>query len=768
MMRYEMRFRDVLDILHRRRGGIVRVFAVCTALGLVASFGMRPVYRASALITSDKTPPVVVLDQPGYAGPGGPPPVGVDGLDVPTLVALVKSDATRTRARKILARTLGPRRADDALKGLRAQPLWDTQLVRVSVEHANRQVAAAAANAVAAALIDVDARSRRQWATGLRRSIQRQLADSDPKLRAAEDALVAFRSQHGQVPLSGQTDQTTNELAQMEAQRVEVGLQQQEVRARIDAARSRLAQQARISPTEWRPSPLISTLQTQLATEEIELSGLQRQFTPKHPALLNVEAKIEETKRRLDAELANSLEIDQYGVDPTYQQLMQQLRQDEVASAAFTARDQALQASIAEAEGRIESLPAAEVAQARLARDAKEAEEIHQILTEKLQQAMVAESSIGSVVRIVDGAVPPHGPVRSRWLGLLFGAVLGGLFGLGGALVREHVSNPIKSVDHAQRLVSAPVLGAVPRLGGARGRLGNDGTAAPPPVTSSRWSFLPGRGRPAARMRLAGQWRAAFAESFKYLGANVHAAETTQRGRDGRAARTLLVTSPGVGEGTAMVAANLAVALAQGGQRVMLVECDMRRPELARAWALRDCEHEASEGLANVLAGDRQEHEVLHRTAVRNLWFLPAGKLPGYASDLLGSQRMREFLTQDRAHADVVVLAGAPLLPVPDATVLAGVVDGTLLVLAIGTTPCEAAAKACAQLATAGACLLGTVVTGVPTGGIGAYSNYYAGYYDDDPGTAWYVRPAVTRVAVPPRAHAEVAPVPSAPRATGA
>jgi succinoglycan biosynthesis transport protein ExoP len=426
-MRYEMRFRDVLDVLRRRRAFIARTFAVCAALGLAASFDMRPVYRASALITSDKTPPVVVLDQPGYAGPGGPPPVGVDGLDVPTLVALVKSDATRARARQILARTLGPRRANEALKGLRAQPLWDTQLVRVSVEHANPQVAAAAANAVAAALIDVDARSRRQWATGLRRSIQRQLAESDPKLRAAEDALVAFRSQHDQVPLSGQTDQATNELAQLDTQRVEVGLQQQEVRARIDAARSRLAQQARISPTEWRPSPLISTLQTQLATEEIELSGLQRQFTPKHPALLNVEAKIDETKRRLDAELANSLQIDQYGVDPTYQQLMQQLRQDEVGDAALTARDQALQAAIAEAEGRMESLPAAEVAQARLARDAKEAEEIHQILTEKLQQAMVAEISIDSVVRIVDGAVPPDGPVRPRWLGVLFGAVLGGV-----------------------------------------------------------------------------------------------------------------------------------------------------------------------------------------------------------------------------------------------------------------------------------------------------------------------------------------------------
>src|SRR5207302_7182353 len=158
----------------------------------------------------------------------------------------------------------------------------------------------------------------------------------DPRLRAAEDALVAFKTRYGNVPLSERTVASLNRLAQLEAQRVDVRVQAREVKGRVDAARSRLAVQAQISPFQWMPSPLISSLETQLATEEIELSGLHGQFTRKYPAVVNVEARISETKRRLDVELGHGPQIDRYGVDPVYQQLIQQVRQDEVRSEEHT------------------------------------------------------------------------------------------------------------------------------------------------------------------------------------------------------------------------------------------------------------------------------------------------------------------------------------------------------------------------------------------------------------------------------------------------
>ncbi len=428
---YEMRFRDVIDILRRRRAFVCNVLVLALGLGALSTLLLQPVYRATVTITADKTPPVVLLEQPGGAsGSGSTTVAGVGSPDVPTLVALARSGTVLDEAVARLSRTIGARRAQTILAHLRVQPIWNTELVHVSVDYRDARMAAEAANAVTASLVDMDLHARRRWAQEMRRSVQDQLIAADPRLRTAEEALVVFKGHYGDVPLGEKTVMSLNRLGQLEAQRVDVRMQQQEARARVDVARNHLANQARISPVQWAPSPLINTLEGQLATQEIELSGLRRQFTPKHPSVVGQEAKIAETKRRLDAELGRMLQIGQYGVDPVYQQLVQQMRQDEVATAAFEARDHALGAVIGRYEKELRQLPLRELAEARLSRDAKEAQEIHGLLTAKLQQALVAEASIGSVVRVVDNAQPPAVPVRPRWLGFFVSALLGMVVGI--------------------------------------------------------------------------------------------------------------------------------------------------------------------------------------------------------------------------------------------------------------------------------------------------------------------------------------------------
>src|SRR5207302_359170 len=179
-----------------------------------------------------------------------------------------------------LAAAHGMGAAKAILKTLRVQPFRNTQIVAINVDAGDPALAAEAANAVVASLIEMDLNARRRWAREMREFIEPQLAG-----------------------------------------------------------------------------------------EEIDLSGLRQQFTPKHPMVLNVAGKIAETRQRLDAELARSLQPEQYGVDPVYQQLIQQLRQDEVQSAALDARDQALAAAIDQYEGTIKQLPVREVVQARPARD---------------------------------------------------------------------------------------------------------------------------------------------------------------------------------------------------------------------------------------------------------------------------------------------------------------------------------------------------------------------------------------------------------------
>jgi polysaccharide biosynthesis transport protein len=724
---YDMRFRDVIGILRRRRGFQRRALAVALGLGILISLLLPPVYRASATVTADKTPPVVLLDLPGFATGGVGAPFGVAAPDVPTLAALARSQTVREKAIANLTAATGTRAAPAILKHVRVQPLWNTELVRISVDHTDPRVAAEAANAVAASLADVDLQARRRWAKEMRRSIQDQLVVVDARLRAAEEILVASKGKFGDVPLTEKTVMSLDRLAQLEAQRVDVRLQRQEVRARIDTARGRLANQARVSPTQWVPSPLISTLETQLASQEIELSGLRRQFTPKHPSIVNVEAKITQTKRRLDSELGSSLRIDQYGVDPVYQQLVHQLRQDEVAWAALTAREQALASAIEQYEGRLRQLPSRELAQARLSRNAREAEDTHKVLTAKLQQALVAEASIGSVIRVVDSAEPPLIPMRPRWLILLVAASLGLVAGVGGALVKERIDDPIKSPEHVEHALGG-LLGSIPQTDVPR----QDPAYANLPILRSWRSSRAGPPVDPGGVVTAARRRAAFAESFRYLRTNLLCHHK-------RLPRTLLVTSPGTDEGTDIVAANLAIALAQAGVRVWLVDCDLRRPSLRGVPAFQDPQNGPSAGLAEWLDNEGPEHEPVRRTAIQNLSFLPAGAPPVNPAELLSGGRMRAFVQRDRDDVGVIVLAAPPVLPVTDAAVLAPAVEGVLLVVHVGTTPEEAAHKARQQLQAVGAHVLGVVATGVPIDGGGHYYDFCARYYGTEPSEVWYL-----------------------------
>jgi polysaccharide biosynthesis transport protein len=741
---YQLGLWDMLDIVRRRRTFILRVLAVGMGLGALLSWVVHPAYRASAMITADKMPPVILLDQPSLAGQTvGTPLLGVASPDLYTLVALVKSATVHDHALARLASTPGEVKAAEALlRTLRVQPSGNTQLVRITIEGRDPVSAAEAVNAVTASLVDLDLNGRRQWAREMRQSIEQQLVLADPRLRAAEDSIVAFKAQYGDVPMSEAAVAGLTRLAQLEAQRVDVRMQLQEARARIDAARNRLSRQAQVTPTQWKPSPLINTLQAQLATQEIELSGLTRQFTAKHPSVVTTVAKIAETKQKLDSEVNHTLLIDQYGVDPVYQQLAQQLRQDELASAALDVRDRALTVAIEQHEGAVRKLPMRELIQTRLLRNVKEAEAIHQVLTGKLHQAFVAESTIGTVIRIVDPAKPPTSPVGHRNLGLLMGTILGLVLGVGGALAGEQIQNPVKSVEHGQQVLGIPVLGAIPQLNS-----GEEGAPdTPERGKRSLWgSVLPGRVSRARVHASPALSRSAFAESFRYLRTNLLCLRKPPL-------RTLMVTSAGSGDGKDLVAANLAIAFAHAGLRVWLVDCDLRAPAFDHAPIFGGIRpEEAAAGIAEVLGKGISARHLVRQTAVENLWFLPAGTTPHNSAELLGSRKMQAFLHEDRDDIDVIVLAAPPVLAVADAAVLAPMVQGALLVVRIGTTTLEAAQRARRQLEAVGAQVLGAVATGTAMAGAGDYFHYYARRYGAGPSGEWYFGPARRQGAAGPR-----------------
>src|SRR6202011_2675453 len=170
--------------------------------------------------------------------------------------------------------------------------------------------------------------------------------------------------------------------------------------------------------------------------------------------------------------------------------------------------------------------------------------------TNKLQQALVTEATIGSAIRIVDRAWPPTAPVRPRSFGLLIGTLLGLVLGVGGALVTEQMQDPIKSADHGRHALGTPILGTIPAID-----LELEDAAAERSAPRL-WAFPSvGRGLSAASRR------SAFAEGFRHLRTNLVCLSH-------QLPRTLMVTSAAGGDGKDVVAANVAIAFARAGLRV--------------------------------------------------------------------------------------------------------------------------------------------------------------------------------------------------------
>jgi capsular exopolysaccharide synthesis family protein len=274
--------------------------------------------------------------------------------------------------------------------------------------------------------------------------------------------------------------------------------------------------------------------------------------------------------------------------------------------------------------------------------------------------------------RTFERAVPPASPTEPRpVLNVALGITLGLLAGLGLALVRNALDQSIKSRDQLHRAVDAPVLATVPE--------DND-------VRVHRLTF---RERPRGRV----------AEAFRQLRANLQFVDLNDDHR------MILVTGAGPGAGTTTTVCNLALALADAGKRVLVVEADFRRPRAADLFGV-----ERTIGLTSVLARRMDWMPAVHSWH-DSLDVLPSGPLPPNPSELLSQPTMVRLLADVRARYDAVIIDAPPLCAVSDASVLAPHVDGVVLVARWGKTTTTAAGDAAEALRTVSARLLGSVLT---------------------------------------------------------
>jgi succinoglycan biosynthesis transport protein ExoP len=358
-----------------------------------------------------------------------------------------------------------------------------------------------------------------------------------------------------------------------------------------------------------------------------------------------------------------------------------------------------LQANIGEIEGRIQGLQdAGESADQneliRLQDQLVQYQNSYSALLSSYSNIGLAEANSSATVTVISPAVTPKAPIRPRILSnTLLAAALGALAGAGLAFLLEYLDDTVKSPEDLQA-TGLGAIGVVQRV--------------------------PGNGKnEASRIFAVSQPKSLVAEAYRTLRTNLQFSSLDTP------LRSLVVTSAVATEGKTTTAANLAVVMAQAGNRIVLVDGDLRRPSAHKLFGLSN-----GTGLTTALVEDpRALNGYLQESGIENLRVLTAGPIPPNPQELLGSQRMEELLHRLEEEADTVVLDTPPTLVVSDANVLAARASGVLMVVNTGKTRRAAVRQAVEGLRKVGANVLGCVLNMVSTrGGRGSY--YYASYYD--------------------------------------
>jgi capsular exopolysaccharide synthesis family protein len=311
----------------------------------------------------------------------------------------------------------------------------------------------------------------------------------------------------------------------------------------------------------------------------------------------------------------------------------------------------------------------------------------------------------------------PYKPVSPKVaLNLGLATLLGLGLGVCAAFFQERIDQTIENAEDVDRFLRTPALAFIPSLESLNGRR----TTSPVRIERGATLSLTRTGNPLdgtsalslPRNDPTVQKNSDLSEAFRGLRTSVLLSS------GGRSASSILVTSAQPGEGKTTIAMNLAISLAQLGRRVLLIDADMRRPNLQNHFPQRGSQ------LSSYLSGEGTWQDMVYHTAVRGLYVLLCGPLPVNPAELLSSDRMLALLQEATGEYDFVILDSPPLLNVSDTRILAGTVDATILVVKGGDTPRQVVQYAESQARTAGANLIGVVLNNLDVHSDGDF--YYA------------------------------------------
>jgi len=555
------------------------------------------------------------------------------------------------------------------------RPVRNTTLIEIRVFSDKADEAARIANAIAEVYRDYRLEQRRQLTLGGIKILGERFGEQEQKVRKAQDEVDRLRKELNIADADAASPAPTPQI-EAETLRHLNGLRI-EGETRLIGKEKLLSSLTPLSREELKkviptasPDSLLNSLLEQLALAEQKLVTLKKDCGPDNPDVIRITAQVDDLNKKVNDRIDGILVGLQTQLDSAKAEV-EKLK---------TEVDGARKVDQEKAEN---SRPYFSKKQ-----ELEELVRFRTILAMKIAAEGIDVSLPKStVVEIVDRAMPGLTPVRpNKPLNIALGIIVGLIVGVGLAFFIEYLDTSVKTIDDVERALQSPVLGVIPQN---IGHILDEGTESP------------------------------HAEAYRVLRTNLLFSRKDDK------LNTICVVSAGAGEGKTTTAFNLATVFAQGGQRVLLCDSDLRRPCLHKFLRVSN-----NTGLTSYLLKQNTLEQTIQTTSLPTLDFMPSGKLPSSSLGILSSSQMKDLIAELKQRYDFVFFDSPPLMGVSDASILASEVDLTLQVIQYRRYPQPMNIRAKQLIEKVGGNLVGIVLNNINMSQDESYY-YYSGYYHD-------------------------------------
>jgi len=679
----KLHFLDYWRIIRIRKTVILAVFLLVVITATLVTFVLPVSYSSTARIKVDRDRSDIELQQTG-----NPMGFAYDPYFIQTEFEVIQSELIldqvieRLRLKEVWGKTLAngqTLKQEEARRFLKSKIKLDTvrgtSLIAITVFSEKPQEAADIANMIATVYKEHRREERVEMSKRGIDSLLKRVDEQRDKIAKLQKKVEDLRLQHNISDLMASADApvpliTTETLRRLTQLKYENQAEYDRQKTLLDNLKALKPEELVQALPRATQDTLLSTWIEQRALAQQQLLAVEKDYGPEHVNVVKAKALLADLERKVTE-----------GVNGAILAL-------ESRVASQKKYIDALEAQVKEAEAQ----DIAKASESRPYWDAKrelsDAVGLGRLLemriaTEQVDQGLPKEV----MVKIVDSATPGTTPVKpNKPLNIALGVIIGLIVGIGLAFFIEYLDTSVKTIDDVERALQAPVLGVIPQNVGL---MIEEGIESP------------------------------HAEAYRVLRTNLLFSRKDDK------LNTIAVVSAGAGEGKSTTVFNLAAVFAQSGQRVVVVDSDLRRPTLHKMLKVTN-----SIGLTNYLLKQNSLEEVIQTTGIPTLDFMASGKLPSSSLGILSSLQMRDLINELKQRYDFVFFDSPPIMGVSDASILASAVDMTLQVIQYRRYPQPMNIRAKQLIEKVGGNLVGIVLNNINMSQDESYY-YYSGYYHD-------------------------------------